>query len=194
MTGGMVPPGTSVVLFPNGTITTPNTTACVERCGKQKCCLLQFNLITKQCSYGDLDVDEHQTEAEVEAEADGSGPSGNTFDFGFRITYKRPTNPLACLIGQSNSATQYNRCKLLTQVQVDAYASLGLNLDPWTAQLIVLTRQWDSVKNENDCRRKCNYSLLCWGFVYNADSKSCLYRGGTDFGMTGVLTWQTFLV
>lgn len=185
-----MPSGTGAVLFPNGTITTPNTTACVERCGKQKCCLLQYNLITKQCSYGDLDSDESGLEADI----DSSTPNGNAFGFGFRVTFKRPTNPVASLIGQSNSATQYNRCKLWTQVQVDAYASLGLNLDPWTAQIILLTRQWDSVKNENECRKKCNSSLLCWGFVYNVESKSCLYRGGTDFAMTGVLTWQTFLV
>lgn len=117
---------------------------------------------------------------------------GIGFGYGMRITYKRPENPMACIIGQANSATQWYRCKLTTQAQIDAYANLGVNLDSATATVNVTTRQWDSlrIQNELDCRRKCGGSMQCWGFLYNADTKVCMYKGGSD----GVGNWLTYFI
>ena len=176
-TGGIIPQGTSgATIFPNGTTYAANKTRCWDRCVKKACCMVQFNNATTTCSLSDM-IDEGQS-------------MGNAYGQGYRITYKRDRTLPASLIGGDNAATQYYRCKLFTQEMFDAYSNLGLNLDAATAQVVVANKEWETlnVSNEQECRRKCSASMLCWGFVLfqgpqpgqNKDALRCLYRGGND--------------
>jgi len=183
-----VPQNTSgATVFPNGTTYTANTTRCWDRCAKRSCCMLQYNNESRTCSLADM-IDEGQA-------------MGNAYGQGYRITYKRDFNDRASLIGQVNAATKYYRCKLYTQAMFDAYTNLGLNLDAATAQVVVADKQWQeqNVSNEQECRRKCSASMLCWGIILfqgpqpgqNKDVLRCLYRGGSDasFGRGGFASY-----
>lgn len=173
----MLPPEQSAVIFPNGTIPAANSTQCVNACGKSACCLTQFTNSTNRCGVAILEDDTVE----------------NGYGFGYRITFKRVDLPINCLVGMNNALGWYQRCKIPTPA-VGAYAAIGLNLNT-AANAYVTNQVWYQANNELGCRRVCQPSALCWGFIYNADTKQCLFRGGSDqdFIKPGTTFWSTYL-
>jgi hypothetical protein len=35
-------------------------------------------------------------------------------------------------------------------------------------------------KSEAGCQRKCDDSIVCWGFLYDTATQACMYKGGED--------------
>lgn len=77
----------------------------------------------------------------------------------------------------------YARCAI-TNDKVSSWLKAGVPLNPDTAQTFKWGTQpyqsWDLGKSEADCQKKCDNSVVCWGFLYDTYSTACLYKGGED--------------
>jgi len=75
----------------------------------------------------------------------------------------------------------YARCAVSPD-RLASWLQAGVPLDPARAQTFRWgsVPEWDQQKGETDCQKKCDDSVVCWGFLYDIPSQSCLYKGGED--------------
>jgi hypothetical protein len=132
---------------------------------------VQWNARTSVCSYAALPYD----------------PAGTT---GMKLKYKLPPSSMGAASSLKNATRAkmiasgfYARCAIPADAAARAawlQAGVALAVDhaqnyKWGAAGV-----WDTGVSELDCQRKCDESVVCWGFFFNADAGACLYRGGED--------------
>ena len=66
--------------------------------------------------------------------------------------------------------------------KLPAWQKAGVPLDPGRAQTFKwgAPPEWDQGKSEAECQRKCDDSVVCWGFLYDTATQACMYKGGED--------------
>jgi hypothetical protein len=152
--------------------------ACVEACPTDKCCLSQF--VGNVCTHVVLDPmaatvagDHHQ------------------------LVYKLPPSTL---VGASSvadddsvkakmiSSGHYAHCNLGDANTVANWLTVGtaLGSNARTFRNPNAPVAWDQANSKAECKKKCDDSNVCIGFIASSTSStsnvlSCTYRGGVDF-------------
>lgn len=143
--------------------------ACVSLCGDNQCCMAQWDAEAGKCRTAKLDA------ASSEAAT------------GKQIVYKLPPSSLgsassmgegdAAVKGKMMSSGYYAHC---TVPAADAakWAAAGSDLDA-TARTFA-TAAVEIVSTRAECKKLCDNSNVCWGFVFDAAAGKCSFRGGVD--------------
>jgi hypothetical protein len=94
---------------------------------------------------------------------------------------QQPQPPAAAVRAKMMASGYYARCALSPD-SVASWRNAGIPLDPAAASTFRWgsVPEWDTGKSEADCQRKCDNSVVCWGFLYDADARACMYKGGED--------------
>jgi hypothetical protein len=89
--------------------------------------------------------------------------------------------PAAAVRAKMMASGYYARCALSPD-RVPFWYHAGVPLDPASAQTFRWgsVPEWDAGKTEAQCQQKCDDSVVCWGFLYDADARACMYKGGED--------------
>jgi hypothetical protein len=159
----------------NSTATT--LAACLAACGSEGCCLAQWEAAAQTCQTVSLRVS-----------SAGAG--------GYQLQYKLPPSTLVAA-----SSVDKTNAKMMASGYY-AYCTVAEgNLAAWETAGVTLTTDartfssdplpvWDlSLDGGASCRRNCDNSNVCWGFIYNSDTEICLYKGGVD-----ALNYRSFFV
>jgi hypothetical protein len=146
-----------------------NLNACVNLCGTNQCCMAQWDAEAGKCRTVKLDA------ASSEAAT------------GKQIVYKLPPSTLgsassvgnadALVKGKMMSSGYYAHC---TVPAADAakWAAAGSNLDGTARTFATAAEEITSTRAE--CKKLCDNSNVCWGFVWDAAASKCSFRGGVD--------------
>ena len=99
-----------------------------------------------------------------------------------RSLLQDPTPEEATRVRAKMMASGFYARLAISADKVSSWLKAGVPLDPQRAQTFKwgAPPQWDEGKSEADCSKKCDDSVVCWGFLYNTTTQSCLYRGGED--------------
>jgi len=157
--------------------------ACLSSCPADSCCLAQYEVSSKACQTATL--------APVAADAPGH----------YKLLYKLPPSamgaasslkagasaagsagPAEVVKGKMISSGIYARC-VVPDSTVDAWFKVGTLLTADARTFSTATNPWDVadyVASEDDCKKKCDDSNVCWGFIYYTQYNQCFYKGGED--------------
>jgi hypothetical protein len=153
-----------------GTATTEQTLeACIQTCDANKCCMAQYDVTGKKCYKMEL------------------VPSASTVTTGKQLLYKLPPSTLGSASSvQDSSPAPTVGAKMMSSgyyahctVDTAAWEAAGSNLGS-DARTFVKDAQPKTNTNRGDCKKLYDNSNVCWGFVYDAASQSCNFRGGVD--------------
>lgn len=145
-------------------ITASTFAACVEACPTDKCCFAQFE--RGQCSQARLTPED---------------ASATTAQFVYKL-------PPSTLVGASSvtdvkakmmSSGYYAHCQV---TDVNAWLTVGSNLNKVAKGFGGKTAQWVSAGSKADCKKACDNSNICIGFItqLSGTQLQCSYRGGVD--------------
>jgi hypothetical protein len=97
------------------------------------------------------------------------------------VVQQQQQPPAAAVRAKMMASGYYGRCALSPD-SVASWRNAGVPLDPAAAATFRWgsVPEWDAGKTEADCQRKCDNSVVCWGFLYDAEAKQCMYKGGED--------------
>jgi hypothetical protein len=168
--------------------------ACLSSCPSNACCLAQYEVTNSTCRTATL--------APVAADAAGYykllyklPPSAMGSASSVKIdAAPAGGNSSEVVKGKMISSGIYARCNIPTIVVTDAWGNkdvqpasgwmkLGTALTADARTFSTSTDIWDTVDwatSEDDCKKKCDDSNVCWGFVYYTKYNNCWYRGGED--------------
>lgn len=149
--------------------------ACLAACGAESYCFAQWDATASTC----------KTVTLATASPDATA--------GVQIQYKLPPITLIAAssvdrqFGQQSGAKAkmlasgyYAYCSVPDSTAA-VWASAGSNMTRDARTFARGTAAWDSSTDRGaSCRRKCDNSNVCWGFLYDASTSACLYRGGVD--------------
>lgn len=145
-------------------------TACIASCTATKLCLAQFDVAASTCSKTDLT------------------PVASDAASGTQLVYKLPPSTL----GSASSVTEPEAGKVAGKMMSSGYYAHGAliaNLAAWnaagshldaTARTFATAQATATSTTVKDCKKLCDNSNLCWGFVWDATAKTCNFRGGVD--------------
>lgn len=148
---------------------------CVAQCGDNQCCMAQWDAAANNCRTAKLNA------ASSEATT------------GRQIVYKLPPSTLgsassvgeaaADVKGKMMSSGYYAHCTVPDNTAVAAkWAVAGSNLDA-TARTFA-TAAVEHIATHAECKKLCDNSNVCWGFVFEAAAAGspgkCSFRGGVD--------------
>lgn len=159
--------------------TRPNIGQCFGSCPSNRCCLMQYDVANKTCRVGTLMPVAFNTNITA----------------GMQLLYKLPPSALSSASSVSNALAvpaegaltaktiasgYYATCTIPTATAA-TWQTIGTNLGPDARTFALGTPAWDNTSgSRNECQRKCDNSNVCWGIIYDAATRACLYRGGVD--------------
>jgi hypothetical protein len=142
--------------------------ACLGACGAESCCLAQWDAVSQTCQTASLGVS-----------SAGAG--------GYQLQYKLPPSTLVAAASVDKTkakmiASGYYAYCTVTEGDLEAWETAGFTL---TTDARTFSSDfppvWDlSLDAGASCRSNCDNSNVCWGFIYNSDTETCLYKGGVD--------------
>jgi len=143
-------------------------TDCVESCPADKCCMAQYDVTGKACYKVLLE------------------PVSSEASSGRQLLYKLPPSTLGSASSVEEpkagakmmSSGYYAHCTIPANTATTweaAGSDLGNN-----ARTFVKAAAWTGVQSKDDCKKACDNSNVCWGFVYDAAEQKCSFRGGVD--------------
>jgi hypothetical protein len=143
-------------------------TTCIASCTATKLCLAQYDVATTTCSKTAL--------TPVASDAAGT-----------HLVYKLPPSTL----GSASSVTEPEAGKVAGKMMSSGYYAHGdiAGVAAWNtagSHLDATARTFSTVQVDapaagvRDCKKLCDNSNVCWGFVWNASAKTCNFRGGVD--------------
>lgn len=157
--------------------------ACLSSCPANSCCLAQYDVSGKSC----------QTASLAPVAADDAGY--------YRVLYKLPPSAISAAAsvkdnagaangeatgaevvkGKMMSSGIYARC-LIPDDLIDNWMKVGTMLTSDARTFSTATDKWEVADggSEDDCKKKCDNSNVCWGFVYYTQYNVCWYKGGVD--------------
>jgi hypothetical protein len=167
--------------------------ACLSSCPSDACCLAQYEVGNRMCRTATLPP--------VAADAAGYyrllyklPPSA----MGSASSVKPDAAPAGgssgeVVKGKMISSGIYARCNIPTSVVVDPYGNANVEpVNGWmkvgtalTADARTFSKDTDiwniaDYGSEDDCKKKCDDSNVCWGFIFYAKYNYCWYKGGED--------------
>jgi hypothetical protein len=143
--------------------------ACIASCDATKLCLAQYDVAKGQCWKVALP------------------PAASDAASGTHLVYKLPPSTL----GSASSVTPEEGqvgAKMMSSgyyahgdisAAAAAWGDAGSHLDA-TARTFSTGKAPTTGTTLKDCKKMCDNSNLCWGFVWVAGSNSCNFRGGVD--------------
>jgi hypothetical protein len=140
-------------------------TGCVETCPADKCCLAQYDVTGQACYKVVLE------------------PVASDASSGSQLLYKLPPSTLGSassldVSGKMMSSGYYAHCGIATG-DATKWVAAGSNLGA-DARTFVKAAAWADNQTKDDCKKACDNSNVCWGFVYDAPAQKCTFRGGVD--------------
>ena len=147
----------------------PTLKACLDSCPAGQCCLAQYDVTGKLCYSVAL--------APVAASAAGQS-----------LVYKLPPSTLgsassleepAAVKGKTMSSGYYAHCAIPT-ASAAAWAGAGTGLGADARTFVQGGAQKRVVSDRAECKKLCDDSNVCWGFVFDSADSSCSFRGGVD--------------
>lgn len=146
--------------------------ACMASCPADSCCLAEYNTASKVCltaafapvGTGSGDIQKLYYKLAPSAMGSASSVEGE--------------EAKAKMI----SSGMYARCSATSEL----WMTLGTPLTVDARTFVSPDQMWDHVhyvSSEDDCKKKCDASNVCWGFImqsYGLYNKQCLYKGGED--------------
>jgi hypothetical protein len=165
-----------------GTAETAATlTACIESCPTDQCCLAQYDVTAQKCNKMVL------------------APSASDVATGKQLLYKLPPStlgsassvpvvagqepaatPSATVTGKMMASGYYAHCTV-PNADAPAWEAAGSNLGSDARTFAKNGAQWTAANTKRDeCKKLCDNSNVCWGFVYDAVNAKCSFRGGVD--------------
>jgi hypothetical protein len=143
-------------------------TTCITSCTATKLCLAQYDVATSTCWKTAL--------SPVASDAAG-----------IQLVYKLPPSTLGSassvteeagkVAGKMMSSGYYAHGDI--SAAAAAWSAAGSHLDA-TARAFSTAQADATVTSVKDCKKLCDNSNVCWGFVWNATAKTCNFRGGVD--------------
>jgi hypothetical protein len=158
-----LPPSAVASIFTN--TSAANISACIATCDATQLCFVQYDVDAQQCWQGAL------------APAASDGQTN-------QLVYKLPPATL----GSASSVQQTPQvaAKMMASgyyahgVITDAWMTAGSNIDN-TARSFVRDPVWTADGTTlAACKKMCDNSNVCWGFVWKPSTKACNFRGGVD--------------
>lgn len=145
---------------------TPNTNldTCMATCAANSCCMTQFDGTTSTC----------KTVTLTPAAADATS--------GWQLVYKLPPSTMgsaSSIKAKMISSGYYAHCGV-TDVNRDAWKTAGSNLGVDARTFVTGGAVWSSNTDLATCKKACDNSNVCWGFLFKAGENACLFRGGVD--------------
>lgn len=155
----------------------PDLAACLASCPASSCCMAQYEVTNATC----------RTAALMPAQADTPITS-------LLLRYKLPPSAMgaAASVPDSSGGEQkrvaaktissgyYASCVLPDDSAVTWAEGAGSNLGADAFTFVTGDPVWDSGTTQAACQARCDDSNVCWGYVWEGQSESCLYRGGVD--------------
>jgi hypothetical protein len=149
-------------------VAAPDLASCIRTCQPDKGCLVQWDAAAGVCNYAALAYDTSATTA-------------------VRLAVKLPPsgwNAASSLRGNASDSPAVKAKTLasgfyarlaIPAANVSAWMAAGVPLDAQRAQTFKWgsTPAWDQVASEEVCSRKCDESVLCFGYFYDTASRSC---------------------
>jgi hypothetical protein len=135
--------------------------ACIASCPANKCCMAQYDVNSTTCYTVQLDA--------VSSEA----------TTGQQLVYKLPPSTLGSASSVKTkmmSSGFYAHCAIPAAQQANWLAA-GSNLDD-SGRVFAKSTTWKAATRA-DCKKACDNSNVCWGFVWSPTS-GCSFRGGVD--------------
>jgi hypothetical protein len=159
--------------------TMANLTACMATCPAGTFCMTQFDSTTSSCKTANLSL-------------------ANSTDATDQLVYKLPPATLSSASSVKDSAV---KAKMISSgyyahgtlpangtAARTAWNSVGSALGA-DARTFVTSAAWDLGSSKADCKKKCDNSNVCFGFIFTSSPLGCQYRGGVD-----ALTTRSFFV
>lgn len=151
--------------------------ACMASCPAGSCCLAEYNTASKVCltasftPIGTDSADAQKLYYKLASSAMGSASSVTDGPEGSEVAKAKMM-----------SSGMYARCSATAEL----WMMVGTPLTADARTFVSPDKIWDNVdfvSSEDDCKKKCDASNVCWGFImqsYGLYSKQCLYKGGED--------------
>ena len=138
---------------------------CLSSCPADQCCLTQYDVAGKKCY-------------QVLLEA-----ASSTTTSGQQLVYKLPPSTLGSasslkVEGKMMSSGYYAHCTIPTATAA-SWAAAGSDLGA-DARTFVKGAAKKSGTTRAECKKACDNSNVCWGFVFDSADSSCSFRGGVD--------------
>jgi hypothetical protein len=140
--------------------------ACLGACPPGGCCWAQWDAQAKTCRVATL------------AAASPGATSGK------QLMYKLPPSVLgsASSVAAKTLASGYYAVGAIPAASEAAWQAVGSNLVPTDARTFAAGGPvWTApAVGPRACQEVCDLSNVCWGFVHDAATGACLFRGGVD--------------
>jgi hypothetical protein len=145
---------------------------CINSCDATQLCWVQYDAEAKQCWKGSL--------APVASDAND-----------IQVVYKLPPSTLGSASSLKNatqdakvgakmmSSGYYAHGGSIPDPMVNGWMDAGSHLSA-DARTFTTEQAWSAGTSINDCKKLCDNSNLCWGFVANPFLSICNFRGGVD--------------
>ena len=140
---------------------------CMAQCSAaDACCMSQFDATAGTCKTINL------------------SPSASDATSGWQVVYKLPPSTLGSassykMKAKMMSSGYYAHCSIPT-VQQTTWTTAGSNLGADARTFVQGGPAWQSNTDRASCKKACDNSNVCWGFLFNPADNSCLFRGGVD--------------
>lgn len=148
---------------------------CVDSCPTDQCCLTQFDAQDSKCLRATL------------------APASSK-DATKQIVYKLPVAGLAATASSTDNADGTTQAKTLssgyfahcTIPSADAamWSAAGVTLGADARTFATGTIEGNTFSPQTEgvagCKKRCDASNLCWGFVWDGEAGTCSFRGGVD--------------
>lgn len=141
--------------------------ACIESCPADQCCLAQYDVTGKKCYKMLLD------------------PSSSEVTTGQQLLYKLPPSTIGSassvdIAAKTMSSGYYAHCTI-PAASAAAWQAAGTDLGSDARTFVKGGAKWTTgATTKEDCKKACDNSNVCWGFVYDAANSQCSFRGGVD--------------
>ena len=139
---------------------------CVESCPADKCCMAQYDVAGKACFKVLLDpVASDATDAK-------------------QLLYKLPPSTIgsaSSVDAKTMSSGYYAHCAIPT-ADATKWEAAGSNLGGDARTFVTgSAAAWTAAgQSKDDCKKACDNSNVCWGFVFDKAAGKCSFRGGVD--------------
>jgi hypothetical protein len=156
-------PGTAAtaVLLPEVSLASATFDACVTSCPVDKFCLAQYDSKASKCARAEL----------APAVSAAAGP---------QLVYKLPPSTLgsASSVAGKMMASGYYAHAVIPSTLLTNWEAAGSNLGADARTFVQAKVATAAVSDVKECKKLCDNSNVCWGFVFNAGA--CNFRGGVD--------------
>lgn len=146
------------------TASQPSLDACLSSCPANSCCMAQYDAAGEACGTVTLT------------------PAASDANSGMQLVYKLPPSTL----GSASSVTKakmmssgyYAHCTI-PATDSATWQDAGSALSSDARTFVQGSPTWTTASSA-ECKKACDNSNVCFGFLFDAAAGKCMYRGGVD--------------